>query len=350
MSNVLVTGGLGFIGSHTIIELVAKGYEPVIVDNLYNSTLDTLESLNRITGTELIFQEIDLIEFPLVKNVFKQYDFDSVIHFAAYKAVEESVRNPLEYYRNNLDSLINLLDLCREFSVNNFIFSSSCTVYGQPDILPVNENSVKQAAESPYGNTKQIGEEIIEDFCKANPRFKAISLRYFNPVGAHESSLIGELPLGVPNNLIPFITQTAMGIHEQLKIFGGDYDTPDGTCIRDYIHVVDLALAHIRSMEYSISMKKNYDVFNIGTGKGNSVLEVIQVFEKASGKKLNYQIIDRRPGDIAKIYADPTKSFKLLNWRPRYTLYDMMKSSWNWQLALGSKRMKLFSLVFLFFT
>ncbi|GAB4230599.1 MAG: UDP-glucose 4-epimerase GalE [Ekhidna sp.] len=336
MKNVLVTGGLGFIGSHMVVELIEAGYNPIIIDNLHNSREQVLGQLKKITKTDIQFSKLDLRDSDELAKFFANYPIDGIIHFAAYKAVGESVEKPLKYYQNNLISLMNLLEACSRHEVNKFVFSSSCTVYGQPDKLPVDETFPKQPAESPYGNTKQVCEEIIEDFCKSNPDFKAISLRYFNPVGAHESAEIGELPIGVPNNLVPFITQTAAGIRDQLSIFGGDYDTPDGTCIRDYIHVVDLAKAHLAAMDHSSKMESNYDFFNVGTGNGFSVLEVVKAFEKVSEQRLNYKIVDRRPGDIEKIYADTYKVSSVLGWRAKYDLNDMMKSAWKWQLNLKS--------------
>ncbi len=331
MKKVLVTGGLGFIGSHTCAELVNRKYQVVIVDNLSNSTIKVHGQLERITGEKICFVNIDLTNKTDVSKLFQDYNFDSIIHFAAYKAVGESVENPLAYYRNNLDSLINLLEACEDHDVNKFVFSSSCTVYGQPDELPVTELTPKKQAESPYGNTKQVCEEIIEDYCRSNKAFKAISLRYFNPAGAHESGQIGELPLGVPNNLVPFITQTAAGLREKLYVFGGDYNTPDGTCIRDFIHVVDLAIAHISALERFDKMEENYDFFNLGTGKGHSVLEVVKSFEKVSEVKLNYEIVERRPGDIEQIYADTSKAKEKLKWEAKLNLDSMMKSAWRWQ-------------------
>ena len=344
MKNVLVTGGLGFIGSHTVVELSNRGYTPVIVDNLSNSKIGILNRLNKLTNTDLEFHRIDLSDRFETQNLFKRIEIDAVIHFAAYKAVGESVEKPLLYYRNNLDSLINIIESCESNEVKKLIFSSSCTVYGQPDMLPVTEDTPKQDAESPYGNTKQIGEEIIQDFCKSQPDFHAISLRYFNPVGAHESAKIGELPLGVPNNLVPYITQTAAGIRERLSVFGGDYNTPDGTCIRDYIHVVDLAKAHIAALEHTENMGSSYDFFNIGTGKGASVLEVIKAFEKVNGEKVNHEIVNRRPGDIEKIYAETTKANTLLGWKAELSLEDMMRSVWNWQKAIEENPVERFSL------
>lgn len=337
MKDILVTGGLGFIGSHTCVELLTQGYKVFVIDNLSNSGAGVEERINRISNSKIQFVKLDLTDFEEVKVFFEKFKIDSIIHFAASKAVGESVENPLLYYNNNLTSLINLLQMCDANKITNFVFSSSCTVYGQPDHLPVTEDSPVLEAESPYGNTKQIGEEIIADYCRANSSFKAISLRYFNPIGAHESALIGELPLGVPDNLVPYITQTAAGIREKLSVFGGDYDTPDGTCIRDYIHVVDLAKAHIQALKYSDEMEVNYDFFNVGTGKGYSVLEVIRSFEKVSDSKLNYQIVDRRPGDIEKIYADTTKVNKKLGWSAQLGIDEMMESAWNWQKTLPKK-------------
>ncbi|MEQ9468755.1 MAG: UDP-glucose 4-epimerase GalE [Ekhidna sp.] len=334
MKNVLVTGGLGFIGSHTCVELLERGYNVFVVDNLSNSQAEIKDRIEEISGAQITFVQLDLVNSSLVKDFFEKNRIDSIIHFAAYKAVGESVERPLSYYENNLLSLINLLKMCELHRISHFVFSSSCTVYGQPDKLPVTEDSPKQPAESPYGNTKQICEEMIEDFCKSRSNFKAISLRYFNPIGAHKSGLIGELPLGIPNNLVPFITQTAAGIREKMRVFGGDYNTPDGTCIRDYIHVVDLAKAHISALEYSERMEANYDFFNVGTGKGYSVLDVIKSFEKVSGTKLNYEIVDRRPGDVEQIFADTKKVTNVLGWRAELDLDTMVKSAWEWQKTL----------------
>ena len=334
MSKVLVTGGLGFIGSHTVVELINQGYEVVVVDNLSNSSIEVKGNIEKIISKELTFEQIDLVDLDTTKEVIHKHKVDSIIHFAASKAVGESVEKPLVYYRNNLISLVNLLDLCKEFDIGSFIFSSSCTVYGEPDSLPVTETSAIKEAESPYGNTKQVGEEIIRDFARSSNNFKAISLRYFNPIGAHESAEIGELPLGVPANLIPYITQTAAGIREKLSVFGDDYDTPDGTCIRDYIHVVDLAKAHIKALDYCRKSEISYDFFNVGTGKGTTVLEVIQSFERVSGEKLNYEIVDRRPGDIEKTYADTTKANGVLGWKAERDLGSMVGSAWKWQLKL----------------
>ena len=335
MHKILVTGGLGFIGSHTVVELQNEGFEVVIIDNLSNSTLDVLNKITAITNTKPSFFKIDLKDKTAVTNFFNENIIDGVIHFAASKAVGESVEKPLEYYENNIGSLINLLQQMNTKNVNNFIFSSSCTVYGQADKLPITENAPIKPAESPYGNTKQIGEEIINDTTKIS-ELKAIALRYFNPIGAHESAKIGELPIGIPQNLIPFVTQTAAGIRKELSVFGSDYITPDGTAIRDYIHVVDLAKAHIIAMQRLLKndQKKSFEVFNIGTGKGNSVLEVIQSFEKVTNQKLNYKFVDRREGDITAAYADTSIANNELGWKAKLTLEDALLSAWKWQKTL----------------
>ncbi|ASO05659.1 UDP-glucose 4-epimerase GalE [Arenibacter algicola] len=331
---ILVTGGLGFIGSHTTVELQNKGYEVIIIDDLSNSTEKVLDGIVAITGKRPIFEKIDLKERSKVEDFFKRHqDIAGVIHFAASKAVGESVEKPLLYYENNIGTLVYLLKELSQKNKSSFIFSSSCTVYGQADKMPITESAPVKPAESPYGNTKQMGEEIIRDTCKVTPGINAIALRYFNPMGAHPSGEIGELPIGVPQNLVPFITQTGMGIREQLSVFGDDYPTEDGTCIRDYIHVVDLAKAHVVALERLLNGKNqdNYEVFNVGTGKGSSVLEVIKSFEKVSGKKLNYKIVDRRPGDITSAYADTTKANKVLGWKAESTLDEAMKSAWLWE-------------------
>ena len=305
MKKILVTGGLGFIGSHTVVELQQAGYEVAIIDNLYNSKIEVLDSITSITGIKPSYFNFDLRDKIAVEDFFNHNPIEGVIHFAASKAVGESVKNPLLYYENNISTLVYLLKEMKKHKLSNFIFSSSCTVYGQADELPITENAPTKPAESPYGNTKQIGEEIIKETCKAN-NFKAIALRYFNPIGAHETAFIGELPLGVPQNLIPFVTQTAAGIREELSVFGDDYPTKDGTAVRDYIHVVDLARAHIAALERLLNNnnKKEFEVFNVGTGTGSSVLEVIQAFEKVAKTKLNYKIVGRREGDITAAYAD----------------------------------------------
>ncbi len=335
---ILVTGGLGFIGSHVVVELQKEGFEVVIIDNLSNSSEDVLKGIVSITGVEPIFEKFDLRDKPLVYDFFKRHnDVSGVIHFAASKAVGESVDKPLLYYENNLNTLIYLLQELKQKDNSNFIFSSSCTVYGQADSLPITETAPIKEAESPYGNTKQIGEEIIKDTCNVSPNISAIALRYFNPIGAHESTKIGELPIGTPQNLIPFITQTAIGKREQLSVFGDDYPTEDGTCIRDYIHVVDLAKAHVAALKRLIKDKNpdNYEVFNIGTGKGSSVLEVITAFEKVSNQKLNYKIVDRRVGDVVAAYADTTKANEVLGWKSQSTLEDALLSAWEWEKTLN---------------
>ncbi|RPD97500.1 UDP-glucose 4-epimerase GalE [Aureibaculum marinum] len=336
MSKILVTGGLGFIGSHTVVELQNEGFEVVIIDNLSNTTIDVLDKITSITGKEPLFEKLDLKNQPSIQEFFKKHqDVEGVIHFAASKAVGESVEKPLMYYHNNISTLIYLLEEMRTNKVNNFIFSSSCTVYGQADQMPITESAPFKTAESPYGNTKQIGEEIIADTSKVSD-LKAIALRYFNPIGAHETAKIGELPIGVPQNLIPYVTQTAAGIREQLSVFGGDYPTPDGTAIRDYIHVVDLAKAHTVAMKRLLNGENNsdFEVFNIGTGKGSSVLDVIKAFENATDQKLNYKIVDRREGDITEAYADTTYAQNELKWKAELSLDDALASAWKWQKTL----------------
>lgn len=337
---VLVTGGLGFIGSHTVVALQNEGYEVVIIDNLSNSSIDVLGGITQITGETPQFENIDLREKSAVKNFFESHpDINGVIHFAASKAVGESVNKPLLYYENNISSLVYLLKELYKKEQANFIFSSSCTVYGQADELPITEDAPVKKAESPYGNTKQIGEEIIEDTCKTKSEFKAISLRYFNPIGAHPTAEIGELPIGVPQNLVPFITQTAIGKREELSVFGDDYPTPDGTAVRDYIHVMDLAEAHVHALKRLIEGKEksNYEVFNLGTGKGNSVLEVVKSFEKVSGEKLAYKIVGRREGDITAAYADTTKANEELNWKASRSLDEALESAWKWQKVVQKR-------------
>lgn len=333
---VLVTGGTGFIGSHTVVQLHESGYKPVIVDNLSNSDKSVLERLKTITGADFPFYPIDCNDSESMKQVFKDHKIEGVIHFAAYKAVGESVEKPVEYYQNNLGSLLTLLSLMKKFDCHQLIFSSSCTVYGQPDHLPVNEQTPKKPAESPYGNTKQVCEEIIEDTAKTGEFLRAVALRYFNPIGAHASALIGELPIGTPSNLVPFITQSAAGIRGPITVFGDDYDTPDGSCIRDYIHVVDLAEAHVDSLRYLEKHNEvTFDLFNIGTGKGNSVLEVINAFEKVNNFNLNYKIGPRRAGDVEQVFGDVRKSAELLNWKTKLNLEDALKDAWQWQLSLS---------------
>jgi len=336
---ILVTGGLGFIGSHTVVELQQVGYEVVIIDNCSNSSTDVLVGIEAITGKKPIFENFDLREKDKVKDFFNRHaDIDGVIHFAASKAVGESVENPLLYYENNIGVLVYILQELQKKDKASFIFSSSCTVYGQADELPITENAPVKTAESPYGNTKQIGEEIIRDTCKVQSNLKAIALRYFNPIGAHPSTEIGELPIGVPQNLVPFITQTAIGLREQLSVFGDDYPTNDGTCIRDYIHVVDLAKAHVVALQRLLENKNttNYEVFNVGTGTGSSVLEVIQSFEKVSSQKLNYKIVARREGDIAAAYANTDKANNELGWKAVSSLDDALSSAWKWEQKVRS--------------
>jgi len=339
MKTILVTGGTGYIGSHTTVELLKQGYRVLIIDNLVNSNKETLKGIEKITGLRPEFFEFDLCDQEKVNSFFENEKLDAVIHFAAYKAVGESVDKPLEYYRNNLVPLLNILEAMKKHDVGNLVFSSSCTVYGEPDTLPVTEDFPIKKANSPYGNTKQISEEIIEDTTRACKNIKAIALRYFNPIGAHESALIGEMPIGPPNCLIPYVTQTAIGVRECLSVYGDDYNTPDGTCIRDYLHVVDLAEAHIKAVERMIDNKsaKNFEYFNLGTGKGVSVKEVIDTFEKVTGEKLNYKIVDRREGDIEKVYADPSLAEKELGWKTKRSLDDMLKSAWEWERKYREK-------------
>ncbi|MCE5205802.1 MAG: UDP-glucose 4-epimerase GalE [Porphyromonadaceae bacterium] len=336
---ILVTGGTGYIGSHTVVELQQAGYDVIIVDNLSNSNADVLEGITRITGKRPIFDKLDCTDFEAMKTLFGKYRFDGIIHFAASKAVGESVQKPLLYYRNNLISLINLLELMPAHDVKGIVFSSSCTVYGEPDTNPIDENAPIKPATSPYGNTKQINEEIIQDFIHAGAPIRSIILRYFNPIGAHPSAEIGELPLGVPQNLVPYITQTGIGVREQLSVFGDDYNTPDGSCIRDFINVADLAKAHVTAIARMLENKseEKVEIFNLGTGNGVSVLELIRVFEKVSGKPLNYKIVERRKGDIEQIWAQPDKANKVLGWKAAETIEDTMASAWKWQQRLREK-------------
>ncbi|WP_458627755.1 UDP-glucose 4-epimerase GalE [Winogradskyella sp. PC D3.3] len=337
---ILVTGGLGFIGSHTVVELQNEGYDVVIIDNLSNSSIEVLDGITAITNKKPHFEKLDLRVKQDVQDFFKRHnDVVGVIHFAASKAVGESVAEPLMYYENNITTLVYMLQELSGLNTKNFIFSSSCTVYGQADELPITENAPIKPAESPYGNTKQIGEEIIRDVCKVNGDVNAIALRYFNPIGAHPSTEIGELPIGVPQNLVPFITQTGIGIREQLSVFGGDYPTSDGTCVRDYIHVVDLAKAHVLALQRLLNHKNdsNFEFFNLGTGKGSTVLEAVQSFERVSGKSLNYKIVDRREGDVISAYAETSKANKVLGWKTELTLDDAMDSAWKWEQKIRTK-------------
>ncbi len=336
---ILVTGGTGFIGSHTTVELIENGYNVVIVDNLSNSNEAVLDGIEKITGVRPQFEKIDCCDYEAMKNVFEKYpSICGIIHFAASKAVGESVQKPLLYYRNNLNSLINLLDLMPKYKVKGIIFSSSCTVYGQPspENLPVTEEAPMQKALSPYGNTKQVNEEIIQDYIHSGAPIKSIILRYFNPIGSHPSALIGELPNGVPMNLIPFVTQTAIGIRKELKIFGNDYNTPDGTCIRDYIDIMDLAKAHVKAMERILHVDGTdaVEIFNIGTGKGLSTLQIVEGFEKATGVKLNWKYAPRREGDIEKVWANPQKANTVLGWKATVDIEDTLRSAWKWQQKL----------------
>ena len=337
---ILVTGGTGFIGSHTTVELQNAGYEVVIADNLSNSQADVIDGIEKITGIRPAFEQVDLRDFAATEALFKKYpQIRGIIHFAASKAVGESVEKPLLYYRNNIVSLVNLLELMPKYDVKGIIFSSSCTVYGQPDVLPVTEESPIKKAESPYGNTKQINEEIIQDTVRSGSPIKSIILRYFNPIGSHPTAIIGEMPNGVPQNLIPYLTQTAIGIREKLSVFGDDYDTPDGSCIRDYIYVVDLAKAHVSAMTRIMEdqIEEPVEIYNIGTGTGTSVLELIHACEKATGVKLNYQIVGRRAGDIEKVWGNVDKANRKLGWRADTPLEDVLASAWRWQVALRER-------------
>jgi UDP-glucose 4-epimerase len=331
---ILVTGGTGYIGSHTAVALIESGYEAIIVDNLSNSRIEVLDGIEKISGIRPAFERFDLCDLADVRDFCrKQAGIKAIVHFAALKAVGESVEKPLEYYKNNLISLMNLLLVMREFGIPNLVFSSSCTVYGQPDKLPVTENSPVKPASSPYGNTKQISEEVISDTIASSPELRAISLRYFNPIGAHRSALIGELPSGEPLNLVPYITQTVAGVRDHLRVFGNDYDTPDGSGIRDYIYVVDLARAHVKAIGRLLEnrRKDRYEVFNLGVGRGLSVFEVIQGFEKATGQKVNYRLYPRRPGDIALVYADTTLANRELGWKADTPLEEALLSAWKWE-------------------
>ena len=344
MNKILVTGGAGYIGSHTVVELQQAGYEPIIIDNFSNSEERSLEGIKAILGQDVKCYRTDCTDAAELRKVFEQeQNIVGVIHFAAYKAVGESVAEPLKYYHNNVGSLLVLLEVMQEFKVQKLVFSSSCTVYGIPEQLPVTEQTPVQKANSPYGNTKKVCEEILTDLANSgNSNIQSIALRYFNPIGAHPSAQIGELPLGVPNNLVPFITQTAAGIREQITIFGDDYDTLDGTCIRDYVHVVDLAKAHVVAIERLLENKAEaIELFNVGTGQGNTVLEAIHAFEHAAGVKLNYKIGPRRAGDIPKIYADVTKATEVLGFKTTSTLEESMKSAWDWQLNLQNSKANL---------
>ena len=330
---VLVSGGAGYIGSHTAVELIGAGMDVVIADNLANADMSGVEGARKITGVDIPFVDVDCCDREAFAEVFRKYDFDSVIHFAAFKAVGESVDDPMKYYRNNLTSFMNVVDLMREFGRHNVVFSSSATVYGEADELPVTEQSPRKPATSPYGNTKQMCEDILRDCVKAYPSLKGIALRYFNPIGAHPSALIGELPRGVPQNLVPYITQTAAGIRECLSIFGDDYPTPDGSCLRDYIDIVDLAKAHVAAIRRMIEEKnkERYEIFNIGTGRAVSVFELVKTFERVNGLKLNYKVAPRRVGDVVAIWADTSLANRELGWKAERSLDDTLRSAWAWE-------------------
>ncbi|MDR3119513.1 MAG: UDP-glucose 4-epimerase GalE [Mediterranea sp.] len=337
---ILVTGGVGYIGSHTVVELQNSGYDVIIIDNLSNSGADVVDNIEKVSGIRPIFEVLDCLDYEGLDALFSKYKgIEAIIHFAASKAVGESVQKPLLYYRNNLVSLINLLELMPKHHVGGIVFSSSCTVYGQPDELPVTEKAPIKKAESPYGNTKQINEEIVQDTVASGVPIDAILLRYFNPIGAHPSALLGELPNGVPQNLIPYLTQTAIGIREKLSVFGDDYNTPDGSCIRDFIHVVDLAKAHVVAIDRILQKKQKakVEVFNIGTGRGLSVLELIHTFESVTGVKLNYEIVGRRAGDIEQVWANPEYANKELGWKAETSVEDTLRSAWAWQLKLRER-------------
>lgn len=342
MARILVTGGTGYIGSHTTVELLQAGFDVVIVDNLMNSNIGVLDGIEAIAGKRPDYENIDCIDYVALDKMFEKYaDIEGIIHFAAYKAVGESVEKPLQYYRNNINSLINLLELMPIHKVKNIVFSSSCTVYGQPDAdhLPVDETAPIKPALSPYGNTKQICEEIIHDTIHANQNVNAIILRYFNPIGAHPTALIGELPNGVPNNLLPYVTQTAMGIRKELSIFGNDYNTPDGTCIRDYIDVVDLAKAHVVALRRMMDGKQHeaLETFNLGTGRGLSVLEIVETFKRVNNVDVPYKIVGRREGDIEQVWANPDKANKVLGWKAERKTDDTLRSCWKWQQHLNEE-------------
>ncbi len=331
---ILVTGGTGYIGSHTVVELIEQGFETVIVDDLSNSSVDVLDNIEKITGVRPAFEQFNISDTIKTEACFQKYaDISAIVHFAAFKAVGESVQKPLEYYHNNLVSLLNLLNCQLKYKVDNIVFSSSCTVYGQPDVLPVTESTPRKDAESPYGNTKRVSEDILSDTIKAHPQIKGIALRYFNPIGAHPSALIGELPLGVPQNLVPFITQSAAGVRGPLSVFGNDYNTPDGSAIRDYINVVDLAKAHVIAIERLLDNKhkNNFEIFNLGTGNGLSVLEIVNAFIKSTGVNFNYKIVDRRAGDVEKIWADTTFANNELGWKAETSIEDTLISAWEWE-------------------
>lgn len=331
---ILVTGGCGYIGSHTVVELIHNNFEVIIIDDLSNSSIQTINNIEKITGIKPLFCECDLKNKKHLDNIIRyNKNIEATIHFAAYKAVGESVKKPLTYYQNNITSLLNLLEVQSNYNINNFIFSSSATVYGHPKKLPITEKNKTQRPFSPYGNTKKIAEEILVDIANSEKNFSCISLRYFNPIGAHESGFIGELPNGIPNNLMPYITQTAIGLREKLSVFGNDYPTLDGTPIRDYIHVVDLAKAHVKALKRQLNnqQENNFETFNLGTGNGYSVMDVIKTFEKVASRKLNYEIVDRRSGDVPELFANANLAKEKLGWKAEKNLEDMIRSSWKWE-------------------
>ncbi len=337
MPKIIITGGTGYIGSHTVVEFINSNYEVVIIDNLSNSDINVLKGIENITGKKPIFYKVDITDYKELEEIFSQHaDAEGIVHFAAYKAVGESVEKPLKYYFNNIVGLTNIMELMPKYNIEKLVFSSSCTVYGQPKLLPVTEDSPITVAESPYGNTKKINEEIIVDTIKSCDKIRAISLRYFNPIGAHESAEIGELPIGVPNNLLPYITQTAIGIRKELSVYGDDYPTPDGTAIRDYINVCDLAKAHVAAIDRIKVSGLQYEFFNVGTGNGYSVMQIIESFERSTKEKLPYKIVGRRAGDIEQVWADTTKANKYLNWKAEKTLDETILSAWNWEKKLRS--------------
>ncbi|MCU0369369.1 MAG: UDP-glucose 4-epimerase GalE [Cyclobacteriaceae bacterium] len=337
MEHILVTGGAGYIGSHTLVELIKSGYRVTVIDTLERSEIKIIEGVEKITNTKVDFHKINCLDYLALDSLFSKYKFNAIIHFAAYKSVNESVVKPIEYYKNNIESLLTLLEVMKKHQVNDLIFSSSCTVYGQPDSIPVDESAPFKRAESPYGASKQLCERILED--AATVEFRIISLRYFNPIGAHESALIGELPIGIPNNLVPYVTQTAAGLREKLTVFGNDYNTPDGSCVRDFIHVVDVANAHVRAIDYLSRHPKNgsFEAFNLGTGTGVSVLELVNKFIEVTGIQLPFTIGPRRPGDIEKVYADPKKIRDAFGWQTNYSLGESLLHAWNWEKKIRNK-------------
>jgi UDP-glucose 4-epimerase len=336
LKHILVTGGAGYIGSHTVVELIKHDFVPVIIDDFSNSTEQVIDGLRQITRTDIIVRKIDVCDFAKTKSIFKEFSFDGIIHFAAFKAVGESIKEPLNYYKNNLVGLVNILNLAKEYEVKNIVFSSSCTVYGSPErSIIVSEETELQQASSPYGNTKRIGEQIISDLIKSGLDIKVLSLRYFNPVGAHSSALIGELPRGKPNNLMPLVTQSGSGKIGKIIVHGNDYNTLDGTCIRDYVHVVDVANAHVKGLSWLMNQDNSLEEYiNIGTGKGTSVLEIIHIFERISNTKLNWSFGPRREGDIKEIYADTSKAMEVLAWKSHKTVEDAVSDAWNWELKM----------------